>query len=68
MIEFIDLEESKENEETNLPHFKQSQRLALQGNNYRQKYDEELFQTFMVKNALKSNQVDVRQHPHRIRN
>ena len=68
MIEVIDLEELKESEETNPPSFNESQKLALQCYNSRQKYDEKLFQAFMVKNTLKSNQVDARQHPHRNRN
>ena len=68
MIEFIDLEESKENEVTNSPNFKESQKLALKGYNSRQKYDEEIFQVSMVQNSLNSNNLDARQHSQHIRN
>ena len=40
MIEVIDLVESGKSKEINPHNFKESQRLALQGYNYRQKYDQ----------------------------
>ena len=64
-IEIIGLEEMGK---TNSSNFKEKQSLAIQSYKTRHGHDEELFRAYLVKNTLKTNHLDTRQHPDRVRN
>ena len=53
---------------TNSSNFKEKQSLAIQSYKTRHGHDEELFRAYLVKNTLKTNHLDTRQHPDRVRN